>query len=854
MKKRLLIILAVAVVAGVCIVLLTRDLPKVLAWVQKKGVPLPHSMSAIIMESPSNPAVTISVDVQQDLHAIDPNIYGVNNANANTLSQLNSPLNRYGGNRTTRYNWQQNTDSTAMDWYYESYPDANVSGGMADSIVQNSHNAQAQPMITIPMIDWIAKAGPGRTVLWSFSVVKYGSQKGTDAAYYPDAGNGIKPDGSYVTNNNPNDANIPNSTAFQQNFVNHLIGKWGNAAQGGVRYYITDNEHGIWYDTHRDVHPVGASMDEIRDKMVAYGEMIRSTEPNALIVGPEEYGWTGYFMSGYDKQLCEQKQAQGDPSCWGNPPDRANHGGMMYMDWLLDQLHQHDVASGHKMLDVFSLHWYPQGPEYSNDVSTSTQLLRNRSTRSLWDPNYTDETDWIADKVQLIPRMKNWVNTYYPGLKIGITEYGWGAEDHINGATAQADVLGIFGREGLDLATMFTDGSIDPNTFLGLAFRMYRNYDGNKSTFGDTSVQTVAPNPDNVAAFGAVRGGDGALTVMVISKYLSNTTPATIQLGNFQSTGAAQVWQLTSSRTIQHLPDIQFGGNSFGATLPAQSITLFVIPTANQNPDYTISCAPGTLYANQGVAGQTNCTLTSLGGYNSSVTLSCSGLPAGATCDFITNPVVVTGSTNVTVQQNVLAGDYPFSIDATDGAINHSFGATLHVNPLAQVLFQDDFGDGIQSWTVTKGIWSETGGNLVNQTNKKSEILAPPAFQGCSVCTVEADLSIDNSAGSPSLLAWYTNSTNTLELMQTTVKNKWQLTHKMNGVTKSANVALPIQTGVTNHVKITYDGQNFQLAVNGVVVVAAMPPAGPPQGTVGFRVKSKKVSVTAHFDSISVYQ
>ena len=89
------------------------------------------------------------------------------------------------------------------------------------------------------------------------------------------------------------------------------------------------------------------------------------------------------------------------------------------------------------------------------------QLLRNRSTRSLWDPNYVDES-WIAStginggKVNLINLMKNWVNTYYPGTKIGITEYNWGAEGHMNGATTQADIWGIFGREGLDLANRWT--------------------------------------------------------------------------------------------------------------------------------------------------------------------------------------------------------------------------------------------------------------------------------------------------------------------------------------------------------------------------------------------------------------
>ena len=80
----------------------------------------------------------------------------------------------------------------------------------------------------------------------------------------------------------------------------------------------------------------------------------------------------------------------------------------------------------------------------------------------------------------LIPRMKNWVASYYPGTKIGITEYNWGAEGHINGATAQADILGIFGREGLDLATRWTTPAAARPLYK--AMKMFRNYDGNKST------------------------------------------------------------------------------------------------------------------------------------------------------------------------------------------------------------------------------------------------------------------------------------------------------------------------------------------------------------------------------------
>src|SRR5207245_1875491 len=124
----------------------------------------------------------------------------------------------------------------------------------------------------------------------------------------------------------------------------------------------------------------------------------------------------------------------------------------------------------------------------------------------------------------LIPRLRNWANTYYySGTPIGITEYNWGAESHINGATAQADIFGIFGREGLNIGARWT--TPDPSTPTYKAMKMYRNYDGNKSTFGDVSVSAGGPNADSVAVFAAQRTSDGALTIMVISKYLSGTTP-----------------------------------------------------------------------------------------------------------------------------------------------------------------------------------------------------------------------------------------------------------------------------------------------------------------------------------------
>ena len=528
-----------------------------------------------------NPTAVISVDVNAGRHAIDPRIYGIAYGTTTQLNDLHVPLNRYGGNNSSRYNWQVNADNRAQDWYFESIGDvSSVPGERGDTFISTTEAGGARAMVTIPMLDWVAKLGANRSKLASFSQAKYGAQTGSDAQWFPDAGNGIlKSTNQPIQNNDPNDANVGNNSIFEQQWVQAIVNRWGAASSSAPRYYILDNEPSIWHSTHRDVHPVGATMDELRLRILDYASQVRAADPNAKIVGPEEWGWSGYFFSGYDQQY-------GSQHGWSFLPDRANHGGADYLPWLLGQL----KLDGRHLLDIVTVHYYPQGGEFSNDTSTTMQLLRNRSTRSLWDLNYTDPT-WINDKVMLIPRLRNWVNTYYdPGTPIGVTEYNWGAENHINGATAQADILGIFGREGLDIAARWTTPDATTPTYK--AIKMYRNYDGNQSAFGDVSVSAGGPNPDNVAVFASQRTADSALTVMVISKYLSGTTPVSIALNNFPSTGTAQVYQLTSSNVISRLSDLSFSGSIVAFTAPAQSITLLVLPVGTPNaPPIAVAAA-----------------------------------------------------------------------------------------------------------------------------------------------------------------------------------------------------------------------------------------------------------------------
>ena len=515
--------------------------------------------------------VNVTIDAKAARHPISPLIYGVAYADDAALKDLNIPLHRYGGNNATRYNWRLNADNRANDYFFESIADPSaVAGERGDSFTARSRAVGAQTMLTIPMIDWVAKVGPNRGKLAGFSISKYGAQTRADTMWFPDAGNGtLKSTGKSVVGNDPNDANVPNSSAFQQDWVKHLVAKWGTAAAGGVKYYLLDNEPALWNSTHRDVQPVGLKLDDLRAKTLDYAAKIKAVDPTALVVGPEEWGWTGYLYSGYDSQWGNEHQD------WSHLPDRAAHGNVDAMPWLLAQLRQENARTGRRLLDVFSLHYYPQGGEFNNGTDAAMQLRRNRSTRSLWDPNYTDES-WINSKVALIPRMKNWVAVNYPGTRIGITEYNWGAESHINGATAQADILGIFGREGLDMATRWTTPSAATPTFK--AMQLYRNYDGRKSGFGETSVLARIPNPDSLSAFAALRSSDGALTVMIINKTPDAAAPVALALANFVPKGSVQVWQLTAANTIARQKDLTPFGSALRLTVPAQSVTLLILP------------------------------------------------------------------------------------------------------------------------------------------------------------------------------------------------------------------------------------------------------------------------------------
>jgi len=518
----------------------------------------------------SGPA--LSIDVQADRHAISPYVYGMNFTDEDLAGDLRLPVRRFGGNATTRYSWLYDVSNRASDWYFENIPDDNgdpgalPDGSSADKFVEQDRRTGTQTIMTVPLIGWAPKA---RGWACGFSVAKYGAQQSTDP-WRPDCGNGVRPNGTEITGNDPTDTSVAITPAYVQDWVTHFSGRYGTASAGGVRFYNLDNEPMLWPDTHRDVHPTPTSYDEVRDRTYAYGAAIKAVDPSAATLGPVVWGWTAYFWSALD-------WAPGG-SWWSNPLDRLAHGNVPFVEWYLQQMQAYEQQHGTRILDYLDLHYYPQasGVALSGAGNASTQALRLRSTRSLWDPTYVDES-WIGEPVQLIPRMQGWIAARYPGTKTAVTEYNWGALDHINGALAQADVLGIFGREGLELATLWAPPSrYQPGAF---AFRMYRNYDGAGSTFGETSVRAASTDQDQLAVYAAERSSDGALTVMVVNK-TAQPLVTNVSLAGFVAGGAARVYRYGGAdlSAIVRDADVNVAGGTLNATFAASSVTLLVVP------------------------------------------------------------------------------------------------------------------------------------------------------------------------------------------------------------------------------------------------------------------------------------
>src|SRR5437899_343513 len=102
---------------------------------------------------------------------------------------------------------------------------------------------------------------------------------------------------------------------------------------------------------------------------------------------------------------------------------------------------------------------------------------------------------------------------------------------------------------------------------------------------------------------------------------------------------------------------------------------------APANPDFALSAAPASRTVTQGGSTTYTVNITPSGGFTGAVSLTATGLPAGATGTFNSNPATANSSTlTVTTAATTATGSFVLTITGVSGALSRTTSVTLLVN------------------------------------------------------------------------------------------------------------------------------------------------------------------------------
>lgn len=426
--------------------------------------------------------VAMRIHCEAEGRPVSPWIYGIGarpGGEGSVPWHLGASARRWGGNHTSRYNWELGDAWNAgKDWYFENVDYDGLPGPAHRRFIEAGRAHGLATVLTVPMIGWVAKDSTSS----GFPVSVFGPQRAVDPNH-PDRGNGVTVSGALINPGSPERTSVAMPAAGIGRWVQDERARDG-AGERGVLAYILDNEPTLWSDTHRDVHPNPLSYDELLARTLEYASAIRAADPGALIAGPAMWGWTAYFYSGVDT------------AAYPSHPDQDAHGGVPLIPWWLRGIAREERRTGTRLLDLLDVHFYPQGANLGigtrGGTDPGTAARRLRSTRALWDPTYEDES-WIGEAVELVPRLERWISAERPGLGISIGEYNFGAEGHMSGGLAVAEVLGRLGQLGVASAYYWDVPAPESPAFW--AFRAFRNFDGQGAMFLGESVPADSSSP-----------------------------------------------------------------------------------------------------------------------------------------------------------------------------------------------------------------------------------------------------------------------------------------------------------------------------------------------------------------------
>lgn len=478
--------------------------------------------------------VAFTIDPTREVAPISPMIYGTS-VRFDVADDAVTHM-RFGGNLTTPYNWENNYTNAGHDWYHSSsrigWPTGIMPAGRQTepgSVVTYHHDrALARGMsslILLPMAGYVAADDKG--VVTEAETAP--SKRWKELRFKKNAPFSLVPD-------------TTDGFVYVDEFVNFLVKKYGNASTAtGVKNYALCNEPRLWSSTHPRIHPTAVTGAELIDRSTRLATAVKDVDPHAKLFGPAFYGiWPMYDLQ--------------------NKPDWDTIKGSYswFVDYYLDKM---KVASDNyksRLLDVFTFHYYSHTGSDSSDTYIRERM---QAPRGLWDPDYT--------AMPLLKRVQNSIDKYNPGTKMGITEYGFGGRMHISGGIATADLLGIFARMGLHQASYWTLSEETPYPIA--AFRLYRNYDGKRSTFGDTRILGETSDKTSTSLHASTfRASPGRLNLIVLNKELKKSVTGTFTIAGSTSFTSARVWGFDStSPAITERASIQgIKGNTFTMTLP----------------------------------------------------------------------------------------------------------------------------------------------------------------------------------------------------------------------------------------------------------------------------------------------
>lgn len=462
--------------------------------------------------------VNLEVNLNTVTGTISPYVYGMNQPDWGGRTKTLS-LWRWGGNRTTAYNWENNASNAGSDWYNQN--DDYLGGGNTPSLavrkwMTKAANLGAASIVSIPCIGYVAADKDG----------------GGDVNQTPDYLNvrfnksyPKKPTALSVTPD-PNDHAV-----YEDEFAYNLIQK--NATKGHPLFFMLDNEPDLWSETHSRIQTTPLTYKALLDASKAYASALKDVAPDSLVFGPASYGWYGY------------RTLQGAPD-----QDKG-----FFLDYYLKQFKQAGAKQHRRLLDVLDLHWYPEaqgnGQRITNDSNDpAVYEARIQAPRSLWDSTYTEDS-WIAQwetggPIDLVPLMQGKIAADYPGTKLSFSEWNYGGGNHITGGMAVADVLGVFGKYGVFAATYWN--LYGDESFAYGGFDAYTNFDGHLGHFGNKALSTLNPAVDTISIYAAKQSSNPKEVTLVVINKAKVATSVDIKI-NGGSIASAEAFRMKGSNS-----------------------------------------------------------------------------------------------------------------------------------------------------------------------------------------------------------------------------------------------------------------------------------------------------------------